>query len=361
MKTTGALIGVVLWFSVMTGAAAAAEAAPWHVSTYACPPFVVVDGSGGYGGLSLALWDGIARDLGIDYQFVERDLVATLDAVAVGAADIGLSCISITPEREEVLDFSHAFYETHLAIAAREQGMFTLVFNVFRDPGVLKALGIIFGLSAVIGGVFYALEHRWNDKIYSTNTAFGRFVEAVILGLLFITKGPFNYYEFKTLLGRTLTVLIAAGSTVFIASLTAVLASSVTLGRLQTDIRGPDDLAGAVVAAKAGSTSSTFLRDRNVTHRTYAEIGEMLTALDAGALDAVVADAPVLKYELKRAREQGRLANVTLLPHQFAKQNYALVLPSGSPHKEAINRALLRFRESAAWRQALIDYLGDTP
>jgi polar amino acid transport system substrate-binding protein len=356
-----ALIGLLLWFALVPAGADAAAPAPLRVATYECPPFVVAEDAGGYAGLSSALWDGIARDLGLDYRFVERDLVATLEQVAAGAVDIGLSCISITPEREEVLDFSHAFYETHLAIAAREEGVLALVANVFSDPGVLKALGIILGLSAVVGGVFYALEHRWNDKIYSTKTAFGRFVEAVILGLLFITKGPFNYYEFKTLLGRTLNVLIAAGSTLFIASLTAVLASSFTLGRLQTDIRGPDDLAGAVVAAKAGSTSSAFLRDRNVTHRTYAEIAEMLTALDAGALDAVVADAPVLKYEIKRAREQGRLANVTLLPHQFAKQNYALVLPSGSPRKEAVNRALLRFRESPAWRQALIDYLGETP
>jgi len=87
----------------------------------------------------------------------------------------------------------------------------------------------------------------------------------------------------------------------------------------------------------------------------------MLEALEAAALDAVVADAPVLKYEIKRAREQGRLADASLLPHQFAKQNYALVLPSDSVHEEPINRALLRVRESAAWRQALIDYLGETP
>jgi polar amino acid transport system substrate-binding protein len=354
-------MGASLGCGLVWASASAAEPAPLRVATYECPPFVIARDAGGYGGLSSALWDGIASELGRAYEFVEHDLVGTLDAVAAGNVDVGLSCISITPEREEVLDFSHAFYETHLAIAVREQGVLALVANVFSDPGVLKALGILLGLSAVVGAVFYALEHRWNDKIYSTKTAFGRVVEAVILGLLFITKGPFNYYEFKTLLGRTLNVLIAAGSTLFIASLTAVLASSFTLGRLQTDIHGPDDLAGAVVAAKAGSTSAAFLRARNVTHRTYAEIGEMLTALDLGALDAVVADAPVLKYEIKRAHEQGRLADVALLPHQFAKQNYALVLPSGSVHEEPINLALLRFRESPAWRQALIDYLGETP
>jgi len=254
------LLGSVVGYGLLWASAGAAEPVPLRVATYECPPFVIAQDAGGYGGLSSALWDGIADDLGLAYEFVERDLVETLEAVAAGNVDVGLSCISITPEREERLDFSHAFYETHLAIAVRHDGVLALLRNVFSDPGVLKALGILLGLSVVVGGIFYALEHRWNDKIYSTKSAFGRVVEAVILGLLFITKGPFNYYEFKTLLGRTLNVLIAAGSTLFIASLTAVLASSFTLGRLQTDIRGPDDLAGAVVAAKAGSTSSAFLR-----------------------------------------------------------------------------------------------------
>lgn len=360
MRTRVYRLGLVMAFVLAAFTAPAPASEVVRVGTYACPPFVIAE-EGGRSGLAVTLWEGIAREFGIDYVVEDLDLVSTLERVAAGTLDVGLSCISITPEREESVDFSHAFYETHLAIAVRHDGWLQLLRNVFTDKGVLTALGIVFGLSCLVGGVFYALEHRSNDKIYSMRSRFGRIVEAIIVGLLFITKGPFNYYEFKTLLGRVLTVLIAAGSTLFIASLTAILASTFTLGQLQSRIQGPNDLDGARVGAKAGSTSAQFLRERNVTHRTYAEVPEMLQALDAGALDAVVADAPVLKYEIKRGREHGALQQVSLLPHVFEKQNYALVLPSDSPHEEAVNRALLRMRESPEWRQALIDYLGETP
>ena len=51
-------------------------------------------------------------------------------------------------------------------------------------------------------------------------------MEGFILGLLFITRGPVNYYEFQTLTGRVLTVLLAVFTTLFVASITAILASS---------------------------------------------------------------------------------------------------------------------------------------
>ncbi|MFT5808606.1 MAG: polar amino acid transport system substrate-binding protein [Moritella dasanensis] len=44
-----------------------------------------------------------------------------LDEIEAGNVEVGISCISITPERELVMDFSHSFYETHLAIAVKEK------------------------------------------------------------------------------------------------------------------------------------------------------------------------------------------------------------------------------------------------
>ncbi|MFT5808605.1 MAG: polar amino acid transport system substrate-binding protein [Moritella dasanensis] len=85
-------------------------------------------------------------------------------------------------------------------------------------------------LAGVLGWVFYKLEHSVNEKLYSMPSERAQWLEAFILGLLFISKGPFNYFEFKTLTGRVLTVLLGITSTLFIASITAILASTFTLG-----------------------------------------------------------------------------------------------------------------------------------
>lgn len=45
-----------------------------------------------------------------------------LEAVAKGQTDIAVSCLTITQEREEIVDFPHYFYETHLALAVKQHG-----------------------------------------------------------------------------------------------------------------------------------------------------------------------------------------------------------------------------------------------
>jgi len=92
-----------------------------QVAVHVCPPFVIEQGEG-YTGLSLFLWEAIAEALEVDYEIQPYSLKDMLATVAAGDADIGVSCLSITYEREKVLDFSHAFYETHRAILVKQRG-----------------------------------------------------------------------------------------------------------------------------------------------------------------------------------------------------------------------------------------------
>jgi polar amino acid transport system substrate-binding protein len=93
------------------------------------------------------------------------------------------------------------------------------------------------------------LEHKINDKLYSMKNKGGKLMEAFIAGLLFVTTGPIRYYEFKTLSGRTLAAFLAVGSTIMIASITALLASAFTLDQMHSEITGPQDLAKVRVGA----------------------------------------------------------------------------------------------------------------
>lgn len=351
-------------FSVIMASQSFAETAPTSkpivkVGSYNCPPFVIESEEKTYSGLSVLLWEKIAHELDVSYEITNHGLGELLDDVANGKMHIGVSCISITPEREERLDFSHSFYETHLAIAIKQQSHLDTLISIFTNTKLLLVIGIAFLAASLVGGIYYLLEHKINDKLYSMESRKARWVEGFLLGLLFITKGPFNYYEFRTLTGRILTVLLAVFTTFFIASVTAVLASTFTLGLLSSDIRGPNDLANLNVGAKETSTSSTFLTNHSIVHRAYPDIEEMLDALDRNEVDAIVADDAVLKYLIKKSKEQGRYEQLTVLPYQFEKQNYGLVLENNSPHREKLNRALLKIRQSPEWRQALKNYFAE--
>jgi polar amino acid transport system substrate-binding protein len=313
---------------------------------------------GQFSGISIYLWDNIAERLGIEYNIEQYGLQEMLEAVAQGKANVAVSCLSITEEREEIIDFSHSFYETHLAIAVKEHGFLHTLKNFFYNKRLLIVLGIIFGVAAFIGGILYLFEHKINDKLYSMKNKGGRLMEAFIAGLLFVTSGPIRYYEFKTLSGRTLAAFLAVGSTVMVASITALFASAFTLDQIDSKITGPQDLAKVKVGVMEASTSFEYLQDNDINGRTFSDRQELLAALDDGRLDAVVSDGAILKYMIKKAKAEGRYETLSVLPFVFEKQNYAFALPDESPHLEKLYQALLSIRETPEWKKELVKYIG---
>ena len=66
----------------------------------------------------------VGQELGLDWEYSEHTLTSLLESIETSDADnrmdVGISCISVTAERERLIDFSHSFTETHTAIAVRE-------------------------------------------------------------------------------------------------------------------------------------------------------------------------------------------------------------------------------------------------
>jgi len=326
------------------------------VGVYECPPFVIKQDDNSYTGLSIELWQYIATQMGLEYSLKDLSLEEMLEGISKGRLNVGVSCTSITPEREKLLDFSHSIYETHSAIAIKKQRYIAVLINVFTNKTSRLFLLYVFGAACIIGGIYYFLERNVNKKLYSMSSPAKKRIEAFILGLLFITKGPFAYFHFKTLTGRVLTVFLALVTTLFIASITAILASSSTLGMLRSNIQGLNDLSGKKVGAIRGSTSSEFLTNHSIYHHMYDAIEEMVEALDTGRMAAIVADAAILKYLINKGKKEERYTHLSVLPYQFEKQNYGFALEDNSPYEERINQALLRVRGSVEWEKALDKY-----
>jgi polar amino acid transport system substrate-binding protein len=330
---------------------------PIRVAARICPPFVMND-TGQYSGISIYLWDKIAEKKSLKYSIEEYDLDDILEAVVQGKADIAVSCLSMTQKREEIIDFSHPFFETHLAIAVKQHGFLHTLKNFFFNTRLLFVVGIIVVVAAFIGGILYLLEHKINDKLYSMTNKGGKLIEAFIAGLLFITSGPIRYYEFKTLSGRTLSAFLAVGSTIMIASITGLLASAFTLDQMRSEIKGPQDLAKVRVGAMAASTAFEYLQEQGINSRTFTDRQKLLSALNDGRLDAVVGDDVVLKYNIKKAQAKGRYEMLSVLPFVFEKQNYAFALPDESPYLEKLNQLLLSVRDTPEWKREIVKYIG---
>ena len=338
--------------------------APLTVALAECPPFVIFE-DGQYSGLAVFLWEQVGSELGLSWNYAEYSLGGLLETITEQdqsqrkVPDVGVSCTSVTSEREKFIDFSHSFNETYTAIAVRETTLFSAVTGFLFSPQVIKAVMIVLGIAILVGAVFFVLEHRINKKLFSNHTVLGRILETIIIGLMFVTNGPIRFYRFKTLTARTLATILTLSSTFLIAAVTAILASSFTLNAMQTEVRSLDDLRSLQVGALSASTSSVFLTDNGIIHETRANLDTLVMDLDAGKLDAIVSDAAFLSYRINQGKQQGQFKSLTVLPYELEAQNYAFALAEDSPLREGINRSLLSVRMQRDWRDKLEEYLGE--
>lgn len=81
------------------------------------PPFENLE-NGEYVGLDMDLGRAIAEKLGLECVYTNLDFDGIVPAIAAGGqADAGLSGLSITPEREEQVNFSEPYYIDNQAVA----------------------------------------------------------------------------------------------------------------------------------------------------------------------------------------------------------------------------------------------------
>src|SRR3984893_4165295 len=81
------------------------------IGTKVAAPFAMKAADGSWSGISIDLWRHIADDLHLHYRFAEEaDVKALIDGVAAGRFDMAVAALTVTAERERVLDFTQAFY-----------------------------------------------------------------------------------------------------------------------------------------------------------------------------------------------------------------------------------------------------------
>lgn len=80
------------------------------------PPFENLE-DGEHVGLDMDLGRAIAEQLGVECVYSDQDFDSIIPAVVAGTIDAGLSGISVTPERQEQVDFSSSYYVDNQAVA----------------------------------------------------------------------------------------------------------------------------------------------------------------------------------------------------------------------------------------------------
>lgn len=326
------------------------------IGVKAAPPFVIA-GDDGYKGLAIDLWQDAARDHGWKYEYRKYDLEGLLDAVREGKVDVGLGAITATAEREKVMDFAHPITSSGLGVAVRNKGGsgWLAVAQALVSPAFLKIIGLLVLLLLIVGVLVWALEHKGNPDEFGGSRGQGVF-SGFWWAMVTMTTVGYGDTAPRSVPGRILGMIWMLAALMVVSFFTASITSALTVGKLHSQITSASDLGKVRVASIEGSTSGNWL-DRN--HDKYSKAKSLdaaLADLDAGKVDAVVYDAPLLRWKI-RQHYKGALR---VLPFTLERQDYAFALPTGSPLREQIDTSLLKRINSPDWKSRLSQYFGDS-
>jgi polar amino acid transport system substrate-binding protein len=327
----------------------------FKIATKILPPFVIEE-NGELGGFSIELWKNIAQELEIKSDFKKTDSIpGLLSALKDKQADLSIAAISVTAQREKDFDFSQPIFDAGLQILVRSQGpqssLAKLLGSIFT-PTLFQLLGLMVLIILIPAHIIWLVERNHDGGFLENSAYFPGIFKACwwAAGTLATQAEEMP----KSAWGRVMAVIWMFISVVFIAYFTATVTTSLTVDQLQSNIRGPQDLAGKRVGTIAGTTSATYLDRQKVEATEFKQTDEAYAALNDSTIDAVVFDAPILLYY---AAHDGK-GKVQVVGSIFRKESYAIALPTGSPYRKLINNAILSLQEKGKYQELYDKWFG---
>lgn len=321
------------------------------------PPFAMKDEDGDWRGVAVELWRHVARDLGLSFEFREMAIPNLIAGLKDGSL-LAVVTATASADREMVIDFSHPYYSSGLAIAvparSTSDNWFAPLGNLV-SVGTLKITGVLLALLFVAAVLVWLCERRANPEHFN-----GRALRGIADGLWWaaVTLTTVGYGDKapRTRVGRLIAVIWMFLAIILIALFTAQVTSSLTVSSLGGLVRGPADLPRVRVGTVQDSQPQAVLRSKfGVTATGYPGFSQGLSALDDGAIDAFVGAEPILRYEIANNFP----GSLTVVGTPFLRLDYVFAFPPGSPLRKPVNQSLLSFINTDEWHELLRQYLGN--
>ena len=287
-------------------------------------------------GFSVDLWNEVARRMGVGFTWrLVSEPSQLLVAVQDQDADVAIGAIAITPEREQIVDYSLPYFDSGLRIMVRAEYEGGIVSTLRAIP--FRAIGHWLAAAVVIvflwANLWWLIErprNKGSSKSYLSAIGEGLWGTMLVIATLNVDRDA-------PVIKRAAVILIWLFGVVMIAQLVATVTSTQTVARLQSSIRGPDDLAGKTIASVPGTVAGDYLTARELPFTTVTYGPDAIRMLVKGEVQAVVFDAATLEYW---AAKQGK-GVVQVVGPIFRPQKYGIAVAVGSALRKRINRALL--------------------
>ena len=303
----------------------------------------IQDGKVTYTGITIDLWEEIARDLDIQYEYIDLSLQDNLARVREGTIDIALGAMSVTAEREKIMDFTHPYYMSGLGIVTRTNQTTALAMYGW---GLVKAIGMLILIIVVFGVTMRAIEKRNNPQ-------FEKFGDGMWFTIVTMTTTGYGDKVPLSTVGRIFAAFMMVSSAIMFPTMVASIVTNISIDQRINQIQGPHDLVNNRIGVIAGTSAVQYMKTHNIPYFEVGSAKELLNMIDDNKLDGGVYDRPMLQYHTKPFPE------LSVLPATFEHQYYGFALPTVSTLRESINAEILTKSNNNMWLGTINKYLGE--
>ncbi|MEO1261909.1 MAG: transporter substrate-binding domain-containing protein [Bacteroidota bacterium] len=348
---------ILLWASLPICSFAQIVPDTLHVAVYDSPPFgMIKPDSNGFDGLMVQLWEDIAAELDVPFEYKLADMEGVISGLQEGKYDVGLGAISITPKREELIDFTHAVNPSGTGIAISNKSRTGSFLNKWR-PIFVDLLELVVTLLLML--FVSALIVFFVERKYASEETTERSIMSIADGLWWsaVTMTTVGYGDKvpRSKMGKLLGIVWIFISIIFFSLFTANASAKLVSYEAASSINTLDDLRKTKVVAVARSSGEEYLAREGISYIQRENIEEAINAVKNGAATAVVSNIPVLKYQNKTNFG----GSLVISDNYLLRNNMGIALREGSPLKETINVVLLQKISEPKWQQAVYKYIGD--
>ena len=320
------------------------------------PPFSIKTADNRWEGLSIELWQAVAKELGVAYELREyKSIKELVDAINRGEVNL-TPTVAVTEQREIIMDLSHSFLRSGSTIAFPAEGSGAGFFRIAEHLAswiLLKVIGTLIALWLIAGLIVWLFERRRNPEMFG-----GGIVKGLGHGIWWaaVTMTTVGYGDKtpRTLGGRMVALAWMLASILLISSFTASITASLTVGELSGKVQGFRDLPGVRVGSVSNSETFKLLAERGIAALPFVNERNGLQAIIDNKIDAFVYNEIVLKHLVKTEFP----ALIHVLPGTFDHYYVSMAMTTGSPLREPLNRALLKIMGKDEWIRLVERYIG---
>ncbi len=331
--------------------ATATEQKRLKVGVAGSAPFVINNGDELHG-ISIKVWESVAMDNNLQYDYFPHrsvDIDKAIDSVDKGEIDLLIGPISITSQRLKIpgVNFTQPYFFAKAGVLLHKTPptLFDRV-KVFFGKAVLSSVVVLISVIFTVGTLIWLAERRRNEDNFPREWASG-IANGAWFALVTLTTVGYGDKAPITRTGRLITSTWMVISLIAVSSLTAGLASALTLflsGASESPIHHPEDLKQRRVAVVKGSSGSQIAEDADVilvVAETLDDAVQLVLNNDAAAF---IFDRPALRYYLKNHPD----LPLKIAPFTLAEETYGFAFKTGSHLNTPLDVSILELQRTGA-------------